>query len=190
MKTYILSHVVSMFFCQCPPPQAYVYSFAYGCMFCPPKVPLKPKRKSNQVFMNQVMGARNLTPGCNRRGRYLLGSMTNNIWHGNLCSLLDITVQLMWWHFGNGEEDAFSKVDVPNSVPNVDFDNEQDYHKSFENYEESGYGHNLDLLIISHKLCVLYTTRSGYMEKIVRLTLAYLRSKSLSSFTINLSHKS
>ena len=50
--------------------------------------------------------------------------MTNNIWQGNLCSLLDITVELMWWHFGNGEENAFSKVDVPNSVPNVDFDNE------------------------------------------------------------------
>ena len=36
---------------------------------------------------------------------------------------------------------------------------------SSKNYEESDYGHNLDLLIISHKLCGYDPTRSRSREK-------------------------
>ena len=38
-----------------------------------------------------------------------------------------------------------------------------------ENYEANGYGHNFDLLTISHLLCVLYLMRSGCMKKIVSI---------------------
>ena len=39
----------------------------------------------------------------------------------------------------------------------------------FKNHKESGYKHNLDLLIISHSSSVSYPTRSGWREKGVRL---------------------
>lgn len=35
--------------------------------------------------------------------------------------------------------------------------NKQDIHPSSKNYEEDGYGHNLNLLIISHEFCVFHT---------------------------------
>ena len=35
----------------------------------------------------------------------------------------------------------------------------------YKKYEESGYGHNLNLLIISHQLRVSDSTRSGCREK-------------------------
>ena len=42
---------------------------------------------------------------------------------------------------------------------NIHFDNAQDIHMSSENYEENGYEHDLDMLIISHQLRVSYPTR-------------------------------
>lgn len=39
-----------------------------------------------------------------------------------------------------------------------------------ENYEANDYGHDFDLLTISHLLCVSYLTRSGCMKKIVSIT--------------------
>ena len=43
-----------------------------------------------------------------------------------------------------------------------------------KNYKENGYGHNLDLLIISHSLHVSYPIRSGCLGISVRLRPAYL----------------
>jgi hypothetical protein len=47
---------------------------------------------------------------------------------------------------------------------------------SSENYEANGYGHDVDLLIISHSLHVSYTTRVGRTEKNIQITHIYLIS--------------
>ena len=47
-------------------------------------------------------------------------------------------------------------------------------HISSGNYEENGYGQYLDLLIILHKLCVSYPSRSGCRAKSFCLGAAYL----------------
>jgi hypothetical protein len=44
-----------------------------------------------------------------------------------------------------------------------------------KNYEESGYMHNLNLLISSHQLRASYPTRSKCRAKSVRLTRTYLK---------------
>ena len=55
------------------------------------------------------------------------------------------------------------------------FDNEEDIHSSSKIYEESGYGHDLDLLIILNSLwCVSYPTRSGCRQRSVHLRPTYL----------------
>ena len=45
---------------------------------------------------------------------------------------------------------------------------------SSENYEANGFGHNLDLLIISHWLHVSYPMRNGCREKSIWITHIYL----------------
>ena len=48
---------------------------------------------------------------------------------------------------GLGEGDLHDKI---YKSENLHFDNEHDIQSSSENYEENGYGHDLNVLIISH----------------------------------------
>ena len=43
-----------------------------------------------------------------------------------------------------------------------------------KDHEENGYGHGLNFLIISHKLCVSYPPRSGCIKKSIWITYIYL----------------
>jgi hypothetical protein len=76
-------------------------------------------------------------------------------------SILDLIVNIRWergkslWSFNNLE--------------NLHFDNEKSIHMSSRVHAEYGYGHGLDLLIISHQLHVSYPTRSGWREKSTHL---------------------
>ena len=47
-------------------------------------------------------------------------------------------------------------------------------HMSFNNYEDSGYDLDLDVLIISYYLCVSYNGRSGLVGKSIHLRSIYL----------------
>ena len=70
----------------------------------------------------------------------------------NMLTILGILVNIIWRGGGHGD---------------LHFDNGQDMHVSIENYEANVYGHDLDLLIILHQLCVSYLTTSGCQEKSV-----------------------
>ena len=50
---------------------------------------------------------------------------------------------------------------------------------SSENDEANDYGHDVDLLIISHSMCVSYSMGSGCREKSIRITHVYVASKML-----------
>ena len=56
----------------------------------------------------------------------------------NLLSILDAIVNII--------EELLGSFD---NLENLHFDNEYNVHRSSENHEGSGYGHHLDLLIIS-----------------------------------------
>lgn len=66
---------------------------------------------------------------------------------------------------------------------------DQGIQMSATNYEESGYGHDLDLPIISHKSCVSCPMRNGCISRSVHSNLAYLGIK-ISWNSIHQCHKS
>ena len=77
----------------------------------------------------------------------------------NLLTILDVNINMITHTLGPTDHLITQIIFI--------LDNKLDVHTSSKNYEGSGYGHDLDLLIILHWSCALYFTRSGCIEKVV-----------------------